>query len=484
MLDRARVLIHLFACAQVGVLTRLTVGELFGGACGSEAQWVPCVTSPYGALFIDLPINIVGSFLMGLFVSSDVLSNTIRHNLAVHAPMAILPRKSSLQAHTPLHIGLRTGLCGSLTTLASWMLQTVLMMVGGAAMPDGNSQWVAALVGLYIGTTAATASLTLGQHIALYIYHHLNPGDVIPYGGPAPEDDQAEADEVEEAIIAEAAARQSSLGITERSRAISRDYTTNGKHEFVVISPEDARNSSSSKSRDVRLATTQQQYEQQDIEPANGAHGLRPVGSVLHQGHSEVLAAAATGSAPALSSEGQGSWTVPGQQLVPATVAGPFAGSWPRPAAQQVAASSLLITSAATDAVFEVEVAPEALKPMHDRSWMLVDGLALAMLLVMTGVSLWRGIVTKYYLRPVNAFTPHNLWLSVLLAPVGCYCRFYLARFNGKLPGRWSWFPAGESNRGRSGVLGGGELGGFAAGESIRGRSGGLGGEIGGVSSR
>ncbi len=79
-----------------------------------------------GAFFQDLPANVIGSFAMGLFASSATLA-------AAHpgcgagsggaAALAMLPSGSHLQTHTPLHIGLRTGFCGSLTTFASWMLQ-------------------------------------------------------------------------------------------------------------------------------------------------------------------------------------------------------------------------------------------------------------------------------------------------------------------------------------------------------------------------
>lgn len=34
-------------------------------------------------------------------------------------------------------------------------------------------------------------------------------------------------------------------------------------------------------------------------------------------------------------------------------------------------------------------------------------------------------------------------WWSILLGPLGCWLRYYLSRFNGKLPGDWKWFPVG-----------------------------------------
>jgi fluoride ion exporter CrcB/FEX len=189
---------------------------------------------------------------MGLLVSSDVLSNSLRHTLTVEAPLAVLPTWSPLQQHvalqvrvsvvvvvvcgegvpraslTPLasltrccdthlhttpvlpprpthtQVGLRTGLCGSLTTFASWLTQMVIMLVGG--LPGStlqHSQWVEALGGLLVGTLAAVAALVMGQHMALLAYHKLNPGAFIPFGSPAPEQRKLEEDSRQPAAAAE-----------------------------------------------------------------------------------------------------------------------------------------------------------------------------------------------------------------------------------------------------------------------------------------
>ena len=39
-----------------------------------------------------------------------------------------------------------------------------------------------------------------------------------------------------------------------------------------------------------------------------------------------------------------------------------------------------------------------------------------------------------------NAIFPRNLWLALLLAPVGAIARWKLSALNGTLRGRWSWF--------------------------------------------
>ena len=126
LLKELHTLLHLTAWCQIGVLLRVQLDALFGGACASginDYAWAPCVTSSGGALINDFPPNVLGSFIMGLLASSDVLSKHLGHALDAAAPLAALPRGSSLQAHTAFQVGLRTGFCGSLTTFSSWMTQ-------------------------------------------------------------------------------------------------------------------------------------------------------------------------------------------------------------------------------------------------------------------------------------------------------------------------------------------------------------------------
>ena len=59
-----------------------------------------------------------------------------------------------VQKQTGLHVGLRTALCGSLTTFSSWNTQMVLMM-DGTTNPFLNSQVLAAIVGYMIGMQAS-----------------------------------------------------------------------------------------------------------------------------------------------------------------------------------------------------------------------------------------------------------------------------------------------------------------------------------------
>ena len=167
-------LLHLAAWCQLGVIARIQLGALFGGACASPDAatyaWAPCATSPTGALFVDLPANALGSFAMGVLASSDVLSKHLGHVLATEAPLAVLPRSSSLQVHTALQVGMRTGFCGSLTTFSSWMLQVVVLIVGGRPT-GGRSRWVEALFAIVLNVWVSMGALVTGQHTCLMAYH-------------------------------------------------------------------------------------------------------------------------------------------------------------------------------------------------------------------------------------------------------------------------------------------------------------------------
>ncbi len=192
-------LLHLVAWGQLGVLIRYYLGRVFGGACEPEGgSWVPCVTSPGltrpgGTLFTDLPANILGSAIMGLLSPADMLlmrpgapgapaapaappppaqapqdgaaaeqreaqkqPPPLPAGDAVQAgvPCACLPRDSPLQKHPALLLGLRTGLCGCLTTFASWWVRAVVPPRSRASSPAAASWQVRA------GCLAALAGST------------------------------------------------------------------------------------------------------------------------------------------------------------------------------------------------------------------------------------------------------------------------------------------------------------------------------------
>lgn len=172
-------LVYLAIGGFAGSAARIYLGLLFGGACEKPetvswgGSWAPCITNsglstPGGALFLDIIANMVGSFFMGL------LQRGAQLQLDNDLPLAFLPASSSFQEWSELHLGLRTGFCGSLTTFASWNNQMVIMACGGKGTVQ-STQWLAALVGYIIGMEVALTSFHLGKHVALLLHSFANP---------------------------------------------------------------------------------------------------------------------------------------------------------------------------------------------------------------------------------------------------------------------------------------------------------------------
>ena len=63
---------------------------------------------------------------MGLAASSATLN--IKHS---SKGVGCLPHHHPWQANEALHVGVRTGFCGSLTTFASWELSMIQLLIGG-----------------------------------------------------------------------------------------------------------------------------------------------------------------------------------------------------------------------------------------------------------------------------------------------------------------------------------------------------------------
>lgn len=176
-------LLALSIYSYIGETIRKFTEELFGLAChvpnrwatSSTEEWPICTTDPGttestgGALFIDLPANMLGCFLIGLFVAGDVTTKT-----PVDMPIAFLGRRNFFQTWTSTHVGIRAGLCGSLTTFASWNTQMVTMLCAGSGTVL-SSQWVSVLFGYCIGWMTAVESFRFGRDVALMLNRRNNP---------------------------------------------------------------------------------------------------------------------------------------------------------------------------------------------------------------------------------------------------------------------------------------------------------------------
>ncbi|KAL1206871.1 hypothetical protein V5N11_001889 [Cardamine amara subsp. amara] len=124
-------LIHLAVFGVLGAITRYLLQKLFGPT-GAR------VTSDGSILYLDLPSNMVGSFLMGWF--------------------GVVFKADIARISEFLAIGLSTGYLGSLTTFSGWN-QKMLDL-------SADSQWVYAVLGFLLGLFLTSYSIILGVETA------------------------------------------------------------------------------------------------------------------------------------------------------------------------------------------------------------------------------------------------------------------------------------------------------------------------------
>jgi fluoride ion exporter CrcB/FEX len=164
----------------MGALLRLIIAQLFGEACANPGTvgWLSaaaplCVTKDGdtqqqgGIVFADLPSNLLGSFLMGLWQDATVLG------LAVPMAVAWLSPHNRFQTCGIIHKAFTTGFCGSLTTFSSWNSEMVVMIF----LPDKHrhTQIWSALFGYIIGTETAVGSFACGCSLARFLHRSINP---------------------------------------------------------------------------------------------------------------------------------------------------------------------------------------------------------------------------------------------------------------------------------------------------------------------
>ena len=163
--------------AILGESLRVFVGYLMGKGCLMQTHWLfdivntlnLCLTSTSSdptAVFSDLPANMLGCFIMGLLQPCSDL------NLLTDSSIPWLPYRHPFQSATLLHLCLRTGFCGSLTTLSSWNTQMVIQMYN----PSTNTTHLfTSILGYVIGLETSLASLKLGQLCSIWIHRRVYP---------------------------------------------------------------------------------------------------------------------------------------------------------------------------------------------------------------------------------------------------------------------------------------------------------------------
>ena len=127
---------YLSAFSMLGSIFRVFLARFFGEDCERRAVddflspifTKVCVTASGrtlqtgGALFIDLPANMIGSFVIGLITPPPGTDHKLR--------IPWLLKDNPIQRDDLLYNAFSLGFCGSLTTFASWNSQMIVMMVG------------------------------------------------------------------------------------------------------------------------------------------------------------------------------------------------------------------------------------------------------------------------------------------------------------------------------------------------------------------
>lgn len=167
--------------AIMGVILRIFIAQLFGEECKNPGTvgWLKasqplCVTASGeaslegGIIFADLPSNLLGSFIMGLMQTTDVLGYPKKY------PIPWLKKDHKFQSWDIWHLAIRTGFCGSLTTYSAWNSEMVILLFGTGAT-DQQSRVFRAFLGYLIGVETAIASFILGKNIASALFGYYNP---------------------------------------------------------------------------------------------------------------------------------------------------------------------------------------------------------------------------------------------------------------------------------------------------------------------
>lgn len=172
-------IIYLSTFAIFGSTLRVYISRFFGADCEAPELVYDflsplfrkiCVTASGrtlqtgGALFLSLPANMIGCFIMGLV-------STLHPEVWPAIPW--LRADHPLQQHDAFHVALRTGFCGSLTTFASWNAQMIVMLDG--SYTELGSQIIPALFGYTLGLLVAIACFLFGTQVSTWLNRWKNP---------------------------------------------------------------------------------------------------------------------------------------------------------------------------------------------------------------------------------------------------------------------------------------------------------------------
>jgi fluoride ion exporter CrcB/FEX len=418
-------LISLALFSYIGEFTRWFTEELFGLACQypdtvkwNLREWAPCTTvsgttaATGGALFTDLPPNMLGCFLMGLLVKGDPES------IAVNLPMAILPRHFYFQEWTMTHVGMRTGFCGSLTTLASWNTQMVVMICGGSATAIGSSQWISSLFGYFVGLFVALHSFLLGKSIAIAIGRRYNPHLA------------READAVMDKI---------EMGIL-----VNRDlpdFERRYLHDIVV------------EGKDRQLTPQLGQQKSDDTDDSSGSI-LRSYGNDIYQSyfddhvhHIQVWKESSDQHRNVSSPYAPFLQSIETTLIVNRQEPHQHLLETARDAGWNVSALRKWVIAMDDEEDMAAEtITPETKEEMRNfwngHTSVAERALNFSLFLVLTGLFIWGAI--HFNDNDHVSVNYRNQFLSALLSPLGTFVRWYLSSYNGKIQNRqWEWLPVG-----------------------------------------
>jgi len=396
---------------------RVFLESLFGASCQSQTPywlyWFSeklnlCITSSQSALMPDFPINMIGSFLMGMLQPCQDIG------LQSSVPIAFLSTNHWFQTSQVLHIAIRTGFCGSLTTFSSWNTSMLQLIT--------SKEILMALFGYIINLELAVSSLLRGQQVSIWIHRYVNP-------------DLAKAEDLTEPSM-----------ISPLSKKISQQVMENVYRKNLVLPDFERR------FLDGLLSEQEVEQARRQISALDALDKWKKT-TQNHRDHPRTISRQPTSFLTLQEIERK--VVLEREDPRDSVLCAAREYGWDVDALKKWAEQAIVdsdftqdVHADANDSSIEAEegTAEESIGrrqssfssfPANEEKTMrLLIFNALLALGVMTyfGYFSFRGNQTAFY---------QSLWLSTFMAPLGTILRWYLSRLNGTLKGRWNWFPMG-----------------------------------------